>query len=189
MVDSRNLFNNRAAHWDALHPQDPEKIRLILALSDLAQGMDLLDVGCGTGALEPFLLEYQPHRVIGVDFADKMIEVAKENLSDPRVLFLCIDIFQLSGELCDCCFLYNAFPHFPDPHRLLAHLDTLIRPGGRLTISHNRGKADEVFTGQSLMGHPVHPNQGLVNLMRPYFHVDAAIDNNALLLISGTKRK
>jgi demethylmenaquinone methyltransferase/2-methoxy-6-polyprenyl-1,4-benzoquinol methylase len=188
MQSTRALFNSRAATWDQLHTHDPAKISLMLALSDLSPGMDFLDVGCGTGVLEPYLLRYQPRRVIAVDFAEKMIEIARKKLQDPRVEFLCADVFSLQGELCDCCFLYNAFPHFSDPHRLLEHLFTLIRPGGRLSISHTRGKAGDAYLGQVLYGHPVHPNQGLVNLMRPYFHVDATVDNGALFFISGTRR-
>lgn len=188
MRNTRALFNSRAASWDTSHTQDPEKINLMLTLSDLTEGMDLLDVGCGTGVLEPYLLQYKPRRVVAVDFAEKMIDIAREKLRDSRVEFVCADVFALLGPICHCCFLYNAYPHFPDPHRLLEHLAGLIHPGGRLTISHARGKAGDAFQGQVLCGHPVQPNQGLVNLMRPFFHVDAAVDNGAIFLVSGLRR-
>ncbi len=189
MLTTRGLFNRRAQTWDAAHTHDPEKIRLILALSGLVEGMDMLDVGCGTGVLVPYLLEYAPRRVVAVDFADRMIKIAREKVSDPRVEFVCTDVFRLIGAICDCCFLYNSFPHFPDPHRLLAHLALLVRPGGRLVISHSRGKADGVFKGERLFGAPVHPNQALVGLLRPYFRVDTSIDTEALFLVAGIRKQ
>ena len=188
MSDTKDLFNRRAFTWDRAHTHDPEKIELMLTLSDLRDGMDFLDVGCGTGVLEPYLLARNPSRVLAVDFAENMIAVARQKIHDSRVEFICADIFSLSGHICDCCFLYNAYPHFDDPARLLAHLSTLIRPGGRLSISHNRGKAGDIYMGQTLCGVPVHPNQALVSLMRPYFYVDATVDNNTLFFISGLLR-
>ncbi|MDR2909454.1 MAG: class I SAM-dependent methyltransferase [Oscillospiraceae bacterium] len=188
MMDRRALFNSRAASWDHAHTHDPDKIELMLSLSDLRQEMDFLDVGCGTGVLEPYLIAYNPRRVLAVDFAEKMIAIAREKIYDRRIEFVCADIYALFGPLADCCFLYNAYPHFDDPGRLISHIATLLRPCGRLTISHTRGKADGSFKGLTFCGAPVHPNQALVALMNPFFHVDATVDNNALFLISGIKR-
>ena len=188
MSNTKSLFNRRAATWDSSHTHDPEKIELMLALSDLHEGMDFLDVGCGTGVLEPYLLALNPRRILAVDFAENMLAVARRKIQDARAKFICADVFTLSGAICDCCFLYNAYPHFDQPGQLIAHLATLLRPGGRLSISHTRGKAGESYMGQTLFGVPVHPNQALVGLMRPYFHVDATVDNNTLFLVSGVLR-
>ena len=188
MQNTRVYFNKRASGWDKTQTHDPKKIKLMLALSDLREGMDILDVGCGTGVLEPYLLRHRPRRVVAVDFAENMISIARQKITDRRVEFVCADIFALVGPICDCCLLYNTYPHFGDPNRLLAHLSSLLRPGGRLSISHVRGKSGETYKGQTLCGVPVHPNQALVNLMRPYFHVDATVDNNALFFISGVLR-
>jgi len=185
---TKSLFNRRAATWDSSHMHDPDKIELMLALSDLREGMDFLDVGCGTGVLEPYLLAYNPRRIYAVDFAENMLVVAREKNHDARVKFVCADIFTMSGAICDYCFLYNAYPHFDEPEQLLAHIATLLRPGGRLSISHTRGKTGDAYMGTTLCGVPVHPNQALVGLMRPYFHVDATVDNNALFFISGVLR-
>ena len=188
VIDTRDLFNRRAGAWDKSHTNDPEKIALMLSLCDLRPGMDFLDVGCGTGVLVPHLLAHRPGRILAVDFAENMIALAREKVEDSRVEFLCADIFTLTGRVFDCCFLYNTFPFFSEPDRLVDHLATLLRPGGRLCISHSRGKAGESYMGQTLCGAPVHPNQAIVGLMRPHFHVDATVDNNALFLISGILR-
>lgn len=188
MDNAKDLFNRRAAVWDKSHTADPERIKLMLALSNLRAGMDFLDVGCGTGVLEPYLLAFEPGRIIAVDFAEKMIETARNKNNDSRIEYICADVFSLSGKMADCCFLYNSYPYFDDPARLLSHLATLIRPGGRLSISHTRGKAGEGYIGQTLFGEPTYPNQALVGLMRPHFYVDVSVDSSVLFLTSGIVR-
>ena len=45
------------------------------------------------------------------------------------------------GNNFDAIVIYNAFPHFPDPERLIAHLAALLAPGGRLTVAHGSSRA------------------------------------------------
>ena len=184
MYDTRDFFNDRARVWDKVTTQDPEKLCVMLILSDIRPDSVVLDIGCGTGALEPYLLAYAPARVIAVDFAEKMIQAAKEKLDHPSVEFVCADLFDLKDIQCDNCFFVSSFPHFAEPERAVAHATTLIRPGGRLTISNVQGK----YCGQSADIHrPLLPAQGLINLLRPYYRLDVIIDNRALFLISGVK--
>ena len=37
--------------------------------------------------------------------------------------------------------VYNAFPHFPDPEKLIATLSGMLRPGGTLTVAHGMSRA------------------------------------------------
>ena len=41
----------------------------------------------------------------------------------------------------DCILGYNAFPHFPDPEKLIATLAGLLKPGGTLTVAHGMSRA------------------------------------------------
>ena len=55
----------------------------------------------------------------------------------PRVEVICGDIETIPvRRRCDCCVVYNAFPHFEDPLRLVARLVRWLKPGGRLTVAH-----------------------------------------------------
>lgn len=183
MYDTRAFFNERAAVWDFKAIHNTENIKTMLRLSDLKKNCCVLDVGCGTGTLEPYLLEYEPSIILAVDFAENMISIARDKLTHPCVEFVCADFFDITGLTFDNCFFLSAFPHFPDPKRAVRHLLGLLKTGGRVTISHAQGKSND---GAGILA-PMLPAQGLINLLRPYFRLDVLIDNNVLFMISGTK--
>jgi demethylmenaquinone methyltransferase/2-methoxy-6-polyprenyl-1,4-benzoquinol methylase len=182
-MDVKAFFNERGAVWDYKTPQDPEKLKTVLRLSDLKRGCCVLDVGCGTGLLESYLLDYEPSVVLAVDFAENMIAVAKEKRGHPAVEFVCADYFDIKEFTFDNVFFINTFPHFADPKRAVEHLLGLLKKGGRVTISHSQGKSGD---GAGIIS-PMLPAQGLLNLLRPYFRLDVMVDNNALFMISGVK--
>lgn len=185
MYDTKSFFNDRAGVWDSLaETQDAEKICVMLLLSDIQPNSVILDIGCGTGSLEPYLLAYSPSRVLAVDFAPNMISEAKLKFQHPNVEFLCADLFDLRDLQVDHCFFVRTFPHFPDPREAVEHTNTLLRPGGRITISNVQGK----YCGASAdILNPLLPAQSLINLLRPYYRLDVIIDNRAMFLISGIK--
>ncbi|MDR2932122.1 MAG: class I SAM-dependent methyltransferase [Oscillospiraceae bacterium] len=182
MNDTKAFFNQAARVWDTRKLPDAGKIETVLMLSDIRPGAVVLDAGCGTGVLEPYLLKYHPKRILAVDFAENMIDTARAKLRDARVQFQCADIFDLEpgAVSCDYCFFYNAFPHFNDPKQLIAHLATLMAAGGRVTISHTQG-VKTAGNGAVPAGSAA---ATLVRLLEPYFRPDVIIDNNVLLMVS-----
>lgn len=184
MYDTKAFFNQRAPVWDRTNTRDPEQLQVMLYLSDLRRDSVILDVGCGTGVLEPLLVAYEPQSVIAIDFAEKMIEVAKVKFQHPLVEFQCADLFDLTDIRCDYCFFVSTFPHFSDPEAALLHTNRLIKPGGRIVISNIQGK----YCGNSAdILNPLLPAQTLLNLLRPYYRLDILIDNRTMFLVSGTK--
>lgn len=182
MDETRRLFNRRALQWDSTHLPDTEKIELALKVSGIPAGGVFLDVGCGTGTLIPFLFPYSPKRIYAVDFAENMIRMAKRKIFNDRVEFICADIFSVHGIVCDCCFVYNSFLYFSEPDKLLTHLAGLLRPGGRLVVSHPQGRSLEADGRISAR----YPAMGLHKLISGHFRVDAVVDNQVLFLVSGT---
>ncbi|MFQ9022066.1 MAG: hypothetical protein ACLR6J_13485 [Parabacteroides merdae] len=51
-----------ADRWDELCYHDPEKLNDILRRTGLRKGLCILDIGCGTGVLESYLLPYSPYK-------------------------------------------------------------------------------------------------------------------------------
>ena len=187
MYDMRAFFNDRAALWDKTANYDGDKLAAMLLLSDIEKDARILDACCGTGVLEPYLLEFEPKKIWAVDFAENMIAVAQNKLPHPRIEYRCADLFNITDIECDYCVLYNAFPHFTNPKRLLTHLATLLRPGGRLTISHPQGKRADHSQSQPFITAPYLPAQGVVNLLKAQYRVDVMIDNNAMYLVSAIR--
>ena len=59
-MDIRTYFNQRAAHWDDGEQSVDQIRRMIAFLSDIQEGMSVLDVACGTGAMFEALRERKP---------------------------------------------------------------------------------------------------------------------------------
>ena len=68
-----------ADRWDELCYHDPEKLNDILRRTGLRKGLRILDIGCGTGVLESYLLPYSPLQIVGVDISPEMIERHEAN--------------------------------------------------------------------------------------------------------------
>ena len=182
-LNVQDFFNDRAAVWDQNAILDETNIRTMLHLCDIRPGCHILDVGCGTGGLEPFLEEYSPGRVLAIDFAEKMIGAANGKPSFAAVEFRCIDFFHLWSEKFDLILFLSTFPHFPEPDRAVTHAAALLKPGGRLAISHAQGKSGDAEWQRT----PPLPAQGLVKLMQPFFRLDVLVDNPAMFMVSGTR--
>ena len=190
--DVIDFFDRLAPGWDADMIRDEERIVRILNYAQIGRGVRVLDVACGTGVLVPDYLAREVAGVTGVDISPAMIARAREKFSDPRVTLIAADIEKMHFEpVFDRCVVYNAFPHFPQPARLIGRLSSFLSPGGRLTVAHgmsraainthHAGSASKVSIG--LM-----EADALKTLFAPHFHVDVAISED-IYVVSGTKRR
>lgn len=140
--DVIDFFDRAAAQWDAEMIRSDEIIGLILDHAGIGPGQDVLDVACGTGVLIPDYLARDAASVTGIDISPEMARIAREKFSQEKVRILCGDVEELDAEqLFDAVVVYNAFPHFPDPERLIGKLSSLLKPGGRLTVAHGMSRA------------------------------------------------
>lgn len=183
------FFDQCAPTWDAEMIRNDRVIGEILDVGGIRAGISVLDVACGTGVLFPDYLARNAASVTGIDISPEMVRLASEKNSDPRVSVLLGDAetMELSGAY-DAIMIYNAFPHFPDPKRLLKNLLPRLAPGGRLTVAHgmsraaidahHHGCAREVSLG--LMD-----EHRLSALMSEFLHVDVVISDDEKYIVSG----
>ena len=138
MIETKEViefFDRLAPGWDAEMIRSDEVIRTILDNAGVTAGKDVLDVACGTGVLIPDYLERKVASVTGIDISPKMAEIARSKFPQESVTILCGDVATAAFDrLFDCIVVYNAFPHFPDPERLIRTLAGLLTPGGALTL-------------------------------------------------------
>ncbi|MGI6013024.1 MAG: class I SAM-dependent methyltransferase [Oscillospiraceae bacterium] len=186
-------FNRCAPTWDAETIRSDDKIRTILDYGGITEGVRVLDVACGTGVLFPDYLQRKVARLVGVDIAPKMAKIAAEKFPDPRVRVICADIQTLQlPEAFDCVMIYDAFPHFPEPEPLIAHLASCLAANGRLTIAHSMSRAQiDAFHGEvgaeEVSVGLIHEDT-LAQMLAPYFHVDVVLSDDEKYVVSGTKR-
>lgn len=98
----------------------------------------ILDLACGTGALEEIILKKHPNqRIIGLDLTEGMLRVAcKKFAVSNNVHFLCGDASNLpfaagSFDIVVCC---SSFHHFNEPSRTLAECHRVLTSNGRLVL-------------------------------------------------------
>jgi len=145
--DVIEFFDRCAPKWDAEMIKSDNIIGKILDNAEVGEAMDILDVACGTGVMFPYYLERGVASVTGIDISPQMAKLAAGKFAeDPRVQVLCGDVEEtVFDRKFDRIVVYNAFPHFPDPRRLIAKLAALLKEDGRLTIAH--GQSREAIDG------------------------------------------
>ena len=138
----REYFDELAEHWDEELIRNDEVIERILDNAGVTEGVEVLDVACGTGVLMPDYLARGVESVTGIDISPEMIRLAKAKFREREISFICGDVEELDTDRrFDCIVVYNAFPHFPEPERLIEKLASMLRPGGRLTVAHGMSRA------------------------------------------------
>lgn len=138
--DIRQFFDRCADTWDEELMCNDEKMERILTVAGVGEGASVLDIACGTGVMFPYYLQRGAARITGVDISEKMTEKASAK-QFPRTEVLCADAeeYPFSRQY-DCCMIFNAFPHFCNPAGLFENLRRALKPGGSLTVAHDRGK-------------------------------------------------
>lgn len=137
------FFDSRAADWDREMIKSDEIISEILTAAGVGPNTHVLDIACGTGVLIPYYLDRQVASVTAVDISSEMIRIAQGKFQQEHVRFLCGDAETLEfDEKFDCILVYNAFPHFPNPTKLIHRLAGLLKQGGKLTVAHGMSRAE-----------------------------------------------
>ncbi|NLM62489.1 MAG: class I SAM-dependent methyltransferase [Clostridiales bacterium] len=143
-MTNRDYFNSVAENWDNIVNHDRVKIHEILTMTGVKEGDFVLDVGTGTGVLIPFLHERikDTGRIVAVDVADKMIEVAKKKYGYPNVSYVVGDArhIDLEAGSFDLVICYSMFPHFGDKRDAVKKLSRYLKRGGRFVIAHSQSR-------------------------------------------------
>lgn len=136
------FFDRRAPDWDREAGADAEVVEQILTNALVGPGDTVLDVACGTGVLLPFYLKRRVASVTAIDLSPEMVRLARAKFPREQARILCADAETVRFPgLFDRIMVYNAFPHFTRPERLLQNLVRCLAPGGSLTIAHGLSRA------------------------------------------------
>ena len=191
--DIIEFFDRAAPSWDAEMIKNDRIIEKILDNAEIEPDQDILDVACGTGVMFPYYLQRDVASVTGIDISPEMAKIAEGKFSgDPRVQVVCGDVEEVKfGKKFDRIVVYNAFPHFPKPKRLIKILAGLLKENGRLTVAH--GMSREAIDGHhkgaaSKVSNGLMTAESLKKLFDPHFEVEIMISNSKMYQVSGVKK-
>ena len=191
--DVIDFFDRMAPSWDADMIKNDAIIEKILDNAEVESGQDILDVACGTGVMFPYYLNRGAASVTGIDISPEMVNIAEGKFAqEPSVQVICGDVEEVRfDKKFDRIVVYNAFPHFPKPKRLIKILAGLLKDNGRLTIAH--GQSREAIDGHhkgsaSKVSNGLMTADSLKKLFDPHFEVEIMISNSSMYQVSGVKR-
>lgn len=182
------FFDRLAPQWDADMIRNDEIIGKILDGAKVTAGDHVLDVACGTGVLFPDYASRKVASVTGIDISPEMALIAKKKF--PWATVICGDVEEADLGVYDRIMVYNAFPHFPDPERLIEALSTHLKPGGTLTVAHGMSRAaiDRHHQGAaSNVSMGLMHEDDLEDIFCKYLTVTVKISNDRMYQLTGKK--
>ena len=191
--DVIEFFDRCADSWDAGMIKSDRIIGKILDNAEVGADMDILDVACGTGVMFDYYLERGVKAVTGIDISPEMAKIAARKYENqPKVQVICGDVEEYTlDRKFDRIVVYNAFPHFPYPKRLIKILAGLLKPEGRLTVAH--GMSREAIDGHhkgaaSKVSNGLMSAEDLKRIFDAHFQVEVTVSNDYMYQVSGVKR-
>jgi len=195
----QEYFDNAAAKWDLrITPDDLQRLATLVDSLGITEGMDVLDMGCGTGILFDSLRREVggSGTITGVDLSMKMAQIAKRNFPFENINVIEADVGSLPfvDSAYDMAISFSAFAHFIDKQKALTELSRVLKPGAKLYIIHLQSSEDLALLHKKIGGAVAHDRLPQENIMREMLTVgqfdDIAIeDHTGLYLASGVNKK
>ena len=136
-----DFFDALAPSWDENEIRStPERVKHILSELPISKGMDVLDLGTGTGVLLPYLNEIvgPEGHVTAIDLSEGMLSIARKKYGHLKnVEFLKLDFEEelIPGKY-DVALLYSVYPHLHAPADTIEWLFKMnMKPDGTIVIA------------------------------------------------------
>jgi demethylmenaquinone methyltransferase/2-methoxy-6-polyprenyl-1,4-benzoquinol methylase len=188
--DIINFFDNLAEGWDAEQIPKDTIIEKILDNGGVEPHKNILDIACGTGTLFPFYFKRNVATVVGIDISPEMVKIAKGKF--PEIEIICGDAEEYDfDKKFDVIMIYNAFPHFPNPQKLIKNLSGHLKDNGRISIAHSMSRAEIQIRHQkraSTVSLELPTAEDLAEMFSPYFDIDVIISDDEMYQVSGIKK-
>jgi len=186
--DVIKFFAELAPNWDDNPGKNSETVDRILNVAGVGKGKDVLDVACGTGVLIPEYLERGASSVTAIDITPEMTEIAKRKFQREDVEIICGDAAKTDfGKRFDSIVIYDAFPHFVDPEKLISHLAGCLKENGILTVAQG-GSRERVNAHHKNVMHvsrQLMPAEELAEMFGKYLTVTAVISDENMYQVAG----
>ncbi len=134
------LFDQHAEAYDRFRPTYPDAV-IDELLGPVPTGLDVLDVGCGTGIASRQMAQ-RGAKVLGVELAPRMAEIARGHGVDVEIA--AFEGWDAAGRTFDRVTSAQAW-HWLDLPIATAKAASVLRPGGKLCLIWNAGVSPMIW--------------------------------------------
>jgi ubiquinone/menaquinone biosynthesis C-methylase UbiE len=198
--DRKGFFDRIADQWDGWADLERMAPALRAGLMELgvARSASVVDLGCGTGNLTAALMAHlEPEgRVFAVDFSQRMLDQARAKVTDGRVRWVHADALSLPLDeaSADHVICFSAWPHFPQPLRVVEQVRRVLVPAGVFTVWHaiSRSAVNAIHreVAPAVCSDVLIPASELTRLLETEgFAVDLSVDDDSRYVVRATLRK
>lgn len=189
----QEFFDRLAAEWDLMFTtEDLERLTHIVYALDVAEGMEILDLGCGTGILFDMLRRRVGNSgsVTGVDFSFEMTQRAHRNFPFENVNVIDADATSLpfADSTFDLAVAFSAFPHFSDQQKAVDEIHRVLKNGKKFYIIHLISSREVAEVHHRIGGIVAHdelpPETRLRKMLNTSKFTDVAVDDHTGLYLA-----
>ena len=187
----QDLFDRTVHLFDRPFPDGVEdRLKQIVATASIQPDDLVLDVGSGTGILIPHIQEYQPGGIYACDLSPKMVAQLKKNHPVVETFLSDVRDLTLPDGLLTVIFINASYSNIVDKVGSFQNLARMMKPGGRMVISHPLGKGF-IRTIKAKVPFPLDdfPDEtAATTLLKPFgFHVSQLLDEPNLYILTATR--
>jgi ubiquinone/menaquinone biosynthesis C-methylase UbiE len=147
MNHRQEFFDAHASDWEDRNypPETRSRLPELIRALALRRGARVLDVGCGTGVLIPYLREAvgADGQIVALDLSTEMLKgAAKKDPGRILVLRAPAEELPLGDERLDAVICFSAFPHFSDKQKVAREFYRTLRPGCPAFVAHLRTREE-----------------------------------------------
>ena len=159
MSEQKGFFTDGEAYDRAMGRMSRIAGEKFLDWLSLPDGLQWLDIGCGTGSFSELILARNaPGAIVAIDPSEEQIAYTKTKPSAGVIDYRCGDAMALSfgsGEF-DVAVMALVIQHVPDPAKAMADIRRIVRPEGAVAAYVWPGFAE---------GHPYAPLNEVIRLL------------------------
>lgn len=133
-----NTYNAIAKDFEEKVPSHNLDHRFIEKyLASFSPGQKILDLGAGTGVISNEMMHEHQLDVTAIDLSKEMIDLARENYPDLKILKMDISKLEFSDSHFDGVFAMYSLIHIADPEipQALKEIHRVLKPSGMLYLA------------------------------------------------------